>query len=482
MISKSFIKSSLIYTLAGMLPMASAIILLPLYIHNLSTEAYGALTVYMVFTFLVQIVVTFSFDSSLYIHYHELKEDKKKLSVFVSSAFVFMLVLAAAVAIILAGTGDLLFYLALPDKDISFYPYGLSSVGAGIFQAIFKVHGSLLQSREKPETFFWSNVLSFSLIAFFIVMGLELYPNSIFGPVIGRLVGSIIPCLWALIRVFREFGFHYDFAWLRSSFSFNAYTFIYQILQWVINQFDRILMLFFLALSDVGVYDFAIKCLIPVELLMNSLHSSFYPKVISTVMAQDNKGSSLQINRYYHGLTAVVMLITCGSILVLPWAIETFVSKPGYHAAIPYIPYIAVFYFFRTARLFFSVPYGILKYSKPLPAIYLAVSMLKIVLMILLIGRLNIYGVIIASLLSALLENILLKVNLRNMFQFKFNIFKMVLAPLILVILILILEPTIGIQYPYPTHLFYVASCGGLLWWAYRNEVQLINPFRASSG
>ena len=48
----------------------------------------------------------------------------------------------------------------------------MSSVGAGIFQAIFKVHSNLLQSREKPETFFWSNVVSFSLIAFFIVVGL----------------------------------------------------------------------------------------------------------------------------------------------------------------------------------------------------------------------------------------------------------------------------------------------------------------------
>ncbi|MBA4058534.1 MAG: hypothetical protein C0490_27705, partial [Marivirga sp.] len=263
-------------------------------------------------------------------------------------------------------------------------------------------------------------------------------------------------------------------------FSFNAYTFIYQILQWVINQFDRIVMLFFLALSDVGVYDFAIKCLIPIELVMNSLHSSFYPKVISSVMAQEDKGSSPQINRYYHGLTAVIMLIVCGSILVLPWAIETFVSKVDYHSASQYIPYLGLLYFFRATRLFFSVPYGILKYSKPLPVIYLVISVLKIVLMILFMSSLTIYGVIIASLISALFENVLLKFGLRNMFLFKFNMFKMIIAPLILLVLILILEPTFGVQYPYPTHIFYIVSCGGLLWWAYRNEIQLINPFRAS--
>jgi len=462
-----------------MLPMASAIILLPLYIHHLSTEAYGALSVYLVFTLLVQIVVTFSFDTSVYIHFHELKGDKKKLSVFISSAFIFMFLIGLVVSILLAGTGGLLFHLVLPDRNISFYPYGLASVGAGIFQAIFKVHSSLLQSREKPETFFWSNVLSFSLIAFFIVVGLQLYPNSLAGPIMGRLAGSVIPCLWAVVRIFREFGFHYDFTWLRSSFSFNAYTFIYQIQQWIINQFDRILMLFFLSLADVGVYDFAIKCLIPIELLMNSLHSSFYPRVVSAVMAQSEKGSSPEINRYYHGLTAVVMLLICGSILFLPWAIEVFVSKPDYHEAIQYVPYLAVIYFFRTMRLFFSVPYGILKYSRPLPLIYLVVSVLKIALMTLLISRLTIFGVIMASLISALVEIILLKKSLKNMFQFKFNLFKIVLAPLILLVLIIVMEPVIGLQYPNPTHLFYLMSCGGLLWWAYRNEIQLINPFRA---
>jgi len=462
-----------------MLPMASAIILLPLYIHNLSTDAYGALSVYMVFTLLVQILVTFSFDSSVYIHYHELKNNKDKLSVFVSSAFIFMLLLGLAASIILAGTGGLLFQIALADRDVSFYPYGLASVGSGIFQAIFRVHSSLLQSREKPETFLWSNVFSFSLIALCIVIGLELYPNSLVGPVIGRMFGAIMPCVWALIRIFREFGFHFDFTWLRTSFGFNTYTFIYQLLQWVINQFDRVLMLFFLALSDVGVYDFAIKCLIPIELIMNSLHNSFYPKVINAVMEQETKGSSLQINRYYHALNAIVMLMVCGSIFVLPWAIETFVSKADYHAAIQYIPYLGLLYFFRSTRLFFSVPYGILKYSKPLPLIYLVVSVLKIVLMVLFMSSLTVYGVIIASLASALLENFLLKAGLKKMFLFKFNMFKMILAPLILLLLILVLEPTLGIQYPYATHIFYIAGCGGLLWWAYRNEIQLINPFRA---
>jgi O-antigen/teichoic acid export membrane protein len=471
-----------IYTLAGMLPMASAVILLPLYIHNLSTAAYGALAVYMVFTLLVQIVVTFSFDTSVYIHYHELKGDKNKLNVFISSAFVFMILLSLATALVLSVTGSLIFSVVFPEMNISFYPYGLASVGSGVFQALFRVHSTLLQSREKPETFFWSNVLSFSLVAIFIIIGFEIYPNSLAGPIFGRLVGSIIPALWALSRIFREFGFHWDFSWLKSSLGFNTYNFIYQLQQWVINQFDRPLMIFFVTLSDVGVYDFALKCLIPVELLMNSLHSSFYPKVVSAVMAQAKKGSTPGINRYYHGLTAVVMLLICGSILVLPWAIRLFVNRPEYHEAIRYIPYLGILYLFRCTRLFFTVPYGILKYTKPLPVIYMIVSLLKIVLIFLLVGVMNIYGVILASIISAVVEVIMVRLNLRNVFDFQFNVVKVIIIPLILLILIVILEPTLGLLYPDAVHVFYLISCVGLLWWAYKNEIALINPFNSQEG
>ena len=249
-----------------------------------------------------------------------------------------------------------------------------------------------------------------------------------------------------------------------------------------INQFDRVLMIFFLTLSDVGVYDFALKCLVPVELLMNSLHSSFYPKVVSAVMEQEKKGSTPGINRYYHGLTAVVMLLICGSILTLPWAIEWFVKRPDYHEAIQYIPYLGILYLFRCTRLFFTVPYGILKYTKPLPVIYMIVSGLKIALIFVLVGFMNIYGVILASVLSALVEVVMVRLNLRNVFDFQFNVVKVVVVPAILLLLILVLEPTLGLLYPDLIHVVYLISCIGLLWWAYKNEIALINPFNSKEG
>jgi O-antigen/teichoic acid export membrane protein len=481
LISKNFIKSSVIYTLAGTLPMASALILLPFYIHHLSTEVYGALVVYLAFTLLIQIIAAFSFDTSVYIHYHEFKSDKRKLSVFISSAFIFMVLTGLGITIVLALTGDLIFSLVLKQSNVSFFPYGLASVGAGAFQALFKVHSSLLQSREKPETFFWSNVLSFGMIASFTIIGLEMYPNSLMGPIVGRFLAALIAAVWVLIRIFREFGFHFDFGWLRSSFGFNTYTFIYQLLQWTINHFDRILMLLVLSLAEVGVYAFATQCLIALELLMNSLHSSFYPKVVSTIMAQKEKHSAPDINRYYHGLTAVIMICVCVGIFALPWLIETFVYKKAYQQTIPYLPFLATIYFFRTMRLFFTAPYGILKYTKPLPVVYFIVAAVKILLMLLLMPSMNIYGVVVASLVSAVLELVMLYFAIGDKFTFRFNFYKIVALPMLLFLAIITLEPLFGQTDPYALHMFYLVLTAGLLWWAYRKEIQLLTPFRSGN-
>jgi O-antigen/teichoic acid export membrane protein len=478
-ISKSFIKNSLIYTLAGTLPLGSAIILLPFYVGSLSTADFGALSIYFAFSLFIQILTTFSFDTSLYIHFHELKNDRPRLSAFVSSAFVLMFGIGASVALIFVFAGDFVFSSVFTDKPIAFYPYGLLTAATGVFQSLFKVQGNLLQSREKPLVFFWSNVASFSLIVVFTILGLKLFPHTLAGPVGGRMIAAVLSGIWALTKVFREFGFHFDYRLLRSTFSFNFYTFLYQLLQWTINYFDRIIMAIFLvSLDDIGVYDFAVKCLLIIEFILNGLHNTFYPKVVSTLMAQTKKESVPEINRYYHGFIAVIMMLICLCVLTFPWLIEKFVTKTDYHQAIRFIPYVGLIYIFRAIRLFFAAPYGIIKYTKPLPVIYGIVSAVKIMLTIVLMKHYNVYGVIAASLISAILEIVLLRFNIKMKFTFRYNVFKILIAPFILFLMVIGLEPLFGVQFSLQLHAFYVLCCVILLWWTYRRELKLIDPFK----
>jgi O-antigen/teichoic acid export membrane protein len=479
-ISKSFLKSSLIYTMAGSLPMASALILLPFYTDYLSTSAFGALAIYSTFTLLVQYFTTYSFDVSLYIHFHEFKNEPQKLARFVSSAFVLMILIGIGVGTVLCLAGNFIFQLIFTDVPVDFYPFGVFAVATGIFQALLKVYSNLLQSRERPTQYFWSNAVSLSLMLIFSVGGMHLYPDTLTGPVGGRFLGAFIVGLWGIVQIFREFGFHFDFSILRSSLSFNLYTFVYQLERWVISNLDRILIGSYL-LSAAGIYDFALKCLVIIEFVTNGLNSSFFPKVVGQIMQQKEKKSTPEVNRYYHGVIAIVMLLVCFCILTFPWAIETLIRKKDYHATIEYLPYIAAIFLFRAMQLYFAAPYTILKYMKPLPVMYLVVSLVKVGLILLLAEKYLLYGVIAASVVSAALEIILLRTAIGKRFKYSFNAGKMIIAPCGLFVLIFSLEPFFGQTYPYLLHGFYLLACGVLLFWFYRNEIRLINPLQMFS-
>lgn len=459
--------------------MASAVLLLPFYIVNLSTADFGALSIFLAFSLLMQLIVTYSFDSSLYIHYHEFKNDKAKLSAFVSSAFVLMLLIGLGLSLIILPTGGIILSAIFSNKNFDFFPNGWLALGGGILQALFKVHSNLLQSREKPETFFWANLLLFAGIGGFTIAGLHFFPHSLIGPLGGRLLALGFGSLWVLARIFGEFGIHFDTKLLGSSFSFNFYSFIYQLQQWGINYFDRMLMVFYMPLASVGLYDFAIKCLVGVELFMNGLHSAVVPKVVKLLTAQETKGTTPEINRYYHGFVAVILLVVCASIWLVPVGIDlvsSYLKHPEYIRSTDILPYIAVLFIARSIRLFFGLPYLILKYTKPLPVIYAVVSAVKIGGMVLLVKSLGVEGVVASTAASIIVEIFLLYYLAKDRFVFRFNVFKLLIAPAIILVGVVFSELTIH-GYDNLRHFMYCVSCVLILLIAYRYELKNMKLF-----
>jgi O-antigen/teichoic acid export membrane protein len=461
----------MIYTVAGALPVASGIILMPFY-GELPPDVYGSLSIYFGFSLLVQILVTYSFDASIYLNFHEHKHDAKSLAVFVSSAFVFILLLSAAIGLVLALLGNFIFDRVYGVGQIPFLPFGVLSVATGIFQALFKVNNSLLQTEGKPTEYLWINLVSFSLIAVLTIAGLIVFPNTLWGPVGGKLLGTLISAIWILIGVFRKFGFHFNWKLLHPTFEFNNSSLIYQVQQWFINYYDRIIILTLVSKAAVGYYDIAIKFLLVVDFLLTGLNSTIYPKVLGKVHEQQNKSSTVEINRYYNGLTGVTILAVTGCILIIPPIITLFFNKP-YHAAIPFIPFAALVYLLRPLRLWVAMPYAALKYSKPLPYFYLLVASVKIGLLYWLVQLIGVWGAIVSTLVSYMVEILILYLGIKDKFLFKMNTLKLVVAPLLVGTCILVVEPWLTDIYKWFFHLIYLILGILILLWAYRNELNV---------
>lgn len=439
MISGRFIKHSFIYTVAGSLPMASAILLMPFYGHFLSTEVFGLLSVYFAVSLLVQIFVTYSFDASIYVYYHEHKHDEQKLATFISSVFIFILGVSVIVSVLLSLTGYWLFEFIFDKEDVSFYPFGILSVATGVLQAVFKVNNSLLQTSEKATQFLKTNLFSFSLIASLTIAGMFLFPDSLWGPIGGKLIGALISFSWVLYSIIKTYGIQFNWTLIKETFSFNHPSLIYQIQQWFINYYDRIIILMLLSKSTVGYYDLAAKCLLAIDFILAGLNTTFFPKVLTIVKEQEVKSSTIEINRYYHGLTAVAMLLVAASIFVFPYLIDFFFAK-SYWPAISLIPLLAILYLIRPLRLYLAMPFAAIKYSKPLPLIYLAVAILKISLLFYLIPMIGIEGAVLASIISSIVEIILLYTFINKKFKIKMNANKLLWSPFMLITMIVTLR------------------------------------------
>jgi O-antigen/teichoic acid export membrane protein len=474
MISRRFIKSSFLYTVAGALPMASAVILLPFYQYFISVADFGALSIFIAFSAFIQILVTFSFDASVYLHYHDYKDDPKKLSEFISSVFIFILITGVGVGLVFTAIGSFIFELIFTDKPVSFFPYGVISIGTGIFISLFKVYGSFLQTRQRPDYFFWFNLTTFGLIAGLTVAGLYLFPQSLIGPVAGRSIAFLVAAIWAFSMITREFGMRFNYKLLQSLFGFNRPSLLYQLQQWSINYLDRFLMVFFFPLSQIGVYDFAVKCMMAIDFIVGGLYNSFFPKVIGIVATQEEKGTTPEINRYYHGFIAVIMILVCGSVTFSIFIIDMGWIQKGFQASLYFFPVIGIVYLIRGMRYYFIFPYAALKYNKPLPLIYLVITTLKVILFLIFVGPFDLYGVILSSMVSSIAELALLRVVIRNKFKFTFNPNKIILAPFFLA---LIMASSLifyfkGLQYW--LYIIYPIVCVSILGWVYRNEIKVL--------
>jgi O-antigen/teichoic acid export membrane protein len=453
--------------------MASAVVLLPFYVLYLPGEVYGTLALIMAASMLVQLLVGFSFDSTIYLHYYEWVNQPERIAAFMRSASVLILLSGAVVLIILVFTGEHLIQLFFSRQSFSFYPYGVLAAGMGIFQAIFKLYSSLLIIREKAETHFWSNLVFFIITTGGTVMGLYLFPNTLAGPVGARFTGALLLAGWSILRLAGEFGFSFSGVFNAIPWKFNLHTFFYNLSFWMVNYLDRFVIAAFLPVSAVGTYEFAIKCLIPLELLLNGLHASISPRVVRIVAEQppSSRGATPELNRYFYGLVGVQMLAIGFILAILPLVFTELIRREGYAEASHYLPYLAPLYIFRALRLYVVLPMSVLKQTGRLALIGLLAAGVKTVIMVGLIPQVQLYGVMIGAAIAAVAEILLIAAELHKSFDIRFNAFKLVVFPLVFGLAVVAAAPLSDLPTAWLTYSGVTAFAVLLLILAYRHEL-----------
>lgn len=473
MITRRFVQSSLIYSIVGALPYTSGFILIFWFTRYLTPAQFGVNVLYLTLMYLVQIIAAFGLDMSAAVMYIDYKKNLLQVKRFLGTIFLGLLVFGLVTAILFAGFGFQVFNAIFSEENVlSLIPFGLLTIVSGWFNGVFKTYSALLVYQQRPARFFWINSTNFlATIAFSLIL-LYLYPYTLYGPVLGRLIPALLVAAMSSVLWFREFGFSWDRAFIKSILSFTFPLMLYALLTWIVNYIDRFVILRFLDdPAYVGIYDFGVKLVLGIELVLMGMVNVVNPKIFNIWKDKDLHGSTPEVNRYYSGLTAFILLLIPLFVFLAPLAIPLVINREIYYQAFSLLALLAAGYAARVWFYMFMAPLMFFKRTRSLPGIFAISAVFEIALAIGMVRYFGIMGAVWVNFLIKPLQALLLYFESRKVFHYHFNRWKILYLPMIFMCLVIVSEWLVTKETRIFFHAGQLLVSVILVWFAYRREL-----------
>ncbi len=472
MISKNLIKSSLIYTIFGALPMVSGFILLLFYtnVNYISKPDFGAFIIYISFTLFLQTLINLGLDTYVGVSYFENKHDKIINKSKIGALTGYLVLWGIIIIAIFSLTGESIFKLVFQSKDIFFYPYGFIAVITAFCNSFFKTYTNLLINQERPTQFALVNSVNFILTLVFSLSGLFLYPLTLIGPMWGRLLSGIGIFIIAFSSFSVEFPFRISLGnELKQTLRFSLPVLIFLLISWSISNIYPFILKYFMTLNDVAIFGLVLQLTLLVEFLLNGMSSAIIPKVFGLITDKKLTGSTPELNKYFSGFNAFALIVIPASTFFIPLLLPVLISK-DYEASFFFLAMLNIGFASRGLYNYFLTPIYLFKKTSVLPKMYLITAFLQIIISIVLIKHFGIWGAVAANLITKVIQNLLLFLASRKFFKYEFNVFKFIWLPLIVTLVIISSEYFVTVSSMHIIRLAQMAFSYLMVYIFYRNE------------
>jgi len=480
MISKQFFKSSLIYSLIGALPYTTGVILIPFFTSKLTPEQFGINAIYFTFMYFVQLVSSAGLDTYIGINYFQQKDDPKNLREFIGTVLIVLITLGTAVFFLMLAGGSFLFSAIFRgDQLLRFFPFGLITVFTAIFNGFFKTYSNLLVNQQRPERFFWLNISNFLIVLTASLAILYTHPFTLYGPVLGRFVPALISCSASVIMITGQYGMKFSRKHLDGMISFCLPMIVYGIMIWVVNYIDRYVIKYFMVdPTYVGIFDFAVKLTMGIDLVQTGLVYTIQPKVFNIWKDNNLTSSTPQVNRYYNGFTAITLLVLPLVTIAIPLLAPIVIKNQVYYQAFSFIGILCLGYAFRPAFYFFLAPLFYFKKTKALLRVFFFSALIQVVMSSALVYKFGLMGAVWSNFMIKPIQAFFLYLESRKVFSFHINRWKIILLPVFIFItgaLLFSFYPDRTGLIPGIIQLFITAI---LVYVTYRKEIPSLLKFR----
>ncbi|MBK9283739.1 MAG: hypothetical protein IPM51_05395 [Sphingobacteriaceae bacterium] len=474
MISKSFLKSSIIITLSGALPMVGGIILLPFYTNYLPTLQFTQLAYYILITLLTQIIFSFSIDTYYGVKYTQLANEPQEQKKFTGTISILLLLIGIILLLLFSISGDFLFSTCfVPEFEMEFWPWGFYSILTGFFNAYFKTATNCLIYFKKERLYFGVNFINFVATLVISIGGLKLFPDSLIGPMYGRLLSGAIIFLLAQYIYSSNGTLKFEKTFLKDLMVFCSPYVLVVFCFWILGNVDRLFLQHFISNIEINAYDTVMKCFFGVMFVQNGLSAVIFPKVYEIWKKEGENKTTKESNRYFNVFNFVNIMQLIFFCIVIPVLYKIFINKPEFYQSDQYIGLLATTYALTGILNYYLATIQFTKNSILLLKIYLITAAFQIALTYFGIKHFALLGAIYATLITKVIQVILTVLLTKNIFKYEYNYFKIIGLPFIFIVYNII-QYQISPDYNLYLYLGQFTLFSIVFYFIFKNEIKVV--------
>ena len=364
-------RNVVIYLISDLLAKALPFLFIPVLTKYLTPEQYGNIALFNIGVETFLIIIIMGGNSYYKIEYPKFKDPILSLYIIIYNVTLLFLVFFILSIVIW------FFYERIYIIDV--LPLILL---CAYFQSLFYLYISYYQCNEKALVVGMVNLffsLSSSLLMILFLVEFKQAESSRYWSLLGGLIASVL---------------------LLGSILANKSNRKYKL----VNKIDFVLIGWFLSVSTLGIYSLAMQLTSIMPLFCNAINQALMPRIVRCL--NDNK---IEETKKILVKSSLIVAIACVfSSVVMPLFLG-YVLNDRYHEALEYLPYMILSFVFQGVIIIYTNVLYFYKQVKYLSVATFGTSCVHLLLSMLLIKiNLNVYSVIISSVITFLFASIVL--------------------------------------------------------------------------
>jgi len=395
---KKILSATLIYGVLTFLQPLTSFLLLPIYLQIFDADEYGILSLMNNYTNLLGLIgalgIGGAFVSFFFDYYHNEERLKKFLGQVLSFSFYTTLLLGGLLLIF----GGPLFRFIFKSDAIVYYPYGFLATLTGLLMCIEEPFRIYLRNKKELLKYTGIVLCNFILTVVVQLILILVLDYGIKGALIGRLTGVSVNAMIVVFWSRKHLTFRLDWRYLIKPLRFIKFLLPGTLLRWIYVLGDRFIIERLLTLVQVGLYSLLSNLVHAVEMVYFALLTAILPYLSEAYVLKGTERTQKLATLYNYYLSLTILAIF--GVIMLVGNIHFVVSNQKYLAIQQYANILALGYLFSSFNHLLYYEFYFYKDSKTvLKYAILSVTMM-VGLNLLLLAKYQLWGVVLASLIS----------------------------------------------------------------------------------